>query len=283
MQELNGFIKLFRKFKQWGWYQDNVVKCLFLHCLLMASFRDFEWMGQTLKSGQFVTSYKSLSRDLGFSIQQIRTALKKLESTGELTSTTTNKYTIITVINWDNYQGDERPTNTQSNKRITNEQHADLMNKPLTTFEALKKSTQCATNKKDVESLVNKGIEEIKATLSTQCATNEQQTDNNQITNEQQHLKNIKKNQNRKNSSSARASAAPPTLLSISSFVSENGLNVDAEKFFNHYSEKDWKTEEGKPITDWKRLLRVWDSKELKDKPTYPNGYSNVRRLGDPD
>ena len=129
MPELTGYIKLYRKLTKWGWYQDNVVKSLFLHCLLMASFKDFKWMGKNLVAGQFITSYKSLSEELGFSIQQIRTAIKKLESTGEITSTSTNKYTIVTVLNWELYQIDEvestqSSTNEQqtNNKQATNEQ-----------------------------------------------------------------------------------------------------------------------------------------------------------------
>lgn len=227
MQELNGYIKLFRKLVRWGWYQDSVVKSLFLHCLLMASFRDFSWMDQRLNAGQFVTSYKRLAEDLGFSVQQIRTALKKLESTGEITSTSTNKFTIVTVVNWENYQSDEDIFNTQSNNPTTNEQ----------------------------------------------------QTDNKRTTNEQQHRKNIKKNKKIKNSSTARTRV--PQLSEILSFISEEGLNVDGEKFYKKYSENGWQTEDGKNITDWKKLLRVWDAKELKDKPVYPSGYSGVKYLGD--
>ncbi len=227
MQELNGYIKLFRKLIRWGWYQDSVVKSLFLHCLLMASFKDFSWMEQRLKSGQFVTSYKRLAEDLGFSVQQIRTALKKLESTGEITSTSTNKFTVITVVNWENYQSEEDTSNTNSNNPITNEQ----------------------------------------------------QTSNKRTTNEQQHRKNIKNNKKIKNSSNARARV--PQLSEILSFVSKEGLNVDGEKFFKHYSKNGWQTEDGKKITDWQKLLRVWDSKELKDKSVYKDGYSGVKYLGD--
>ncbi len=130
MAELNGYIKLYRKLVTWGWYQDVVVKSLFLHCLLLASFRDFNWMDKRLSAGQFVTSYKKLAEDLGFSVQQIRTALKKLESTGELTSKSTNKFSIITVMNWENYQIDIEESNTQSNNPITNEQQTN--NKQIT-------------------------------------------------------------------------------------------------------------------------------------------------------
>lgn len=104
MQKLNGFIKVHRKLVQWGWYQDYVVKDLFLHLLLTASFRESQWMGRTIQRGQVVTSYANLAADLGFSVKQIRTALNKLKSTGEVASESTNRYTIITVVNWEKYQ-----------------------------------------------------------------------------------------------------------------------------------------------------------------------------------
>lgn len=104
MQKLNGYIKVHRQMLQWGWYKDPVVKVLFLHLLLTASFKDAEWMGRTIKAGQVVTSYASLSDELGFSVKQIRTALKKLKKTGEVASEGTNKYTVITLVNWAKYQ-----------------------------------------------------------------------------------------------------------------------------------------------------------------------------------
>lgn len=125
MQELNGYIKLYRKLIQWGWYQDHVVKSLFLHLLLTASFKDFEWMGETCRAGQLITGRKRLAEELNFSERQIRTALEKLKSTGEVTTKTTNKYTIITVVNWEDYQCfEEKPTKTSANERPTSDQQA---------------------------------------------------------------------------------------------------------------------------------------------------------------
>lgn len=160
MQELNGYIKLYRKLIQWGWYQDNVVKSLFLHCLLMASFRDFTWMGNCLKAGQFITSYKSLSEELGFSVQQVRTAIKKLESTEEITSKSTNKYTLITVLNWENYQVDEEPSNTVSNNPITNEQQTN--NKRITNEQQHRKNVKNYKNVKNVKNNNTRTREEEK-------------------------------------------------------------------------------------------------------------------------
>ena len=119
---LNGFIKLHRKLVAWGWYQDCVVKDVFLHLLLTANFKDSQWMGVTLKKGQLVTSYKHLSEDLAFSVRQVRTAIDKLKSTGEITTEATNRFTIITVVNWEEYQlFDEKMTNERqtSDKQAT--------------------------------------------------------------------------------------------------------------------------------------------------------------------
>lgn len=120
MQNLNGFIKVHRQMTQWGWYKDTVVKVLFLHLLLTASFRDTEWMGKSIKAGQVVTSFASLSRELGFSVKQIRTAMEKLKKTGEVATEGTNRYTLVTIVNWAKYQGfNEEEASETANKGQT--------------------------------------------------------------------------------------------------------------------------------------------------------------------
>lgn len=86
-------------------------------------------MGETIPRGSFVTSLDSLGKELGLSVQEIRTALKHLISTGELTSKSTNKYRIITVVNYEMYQ----QVNKQPNSPLTSNQQAT--NKQLTTIE----------------------------------------------------------------------------------------------------------------------------------------------------
>lgn len=65
------------------------------------------------------------------SIQVIRTCLHKLKKTGEATCHSTNKFTIITLCNYDNYQSEKEDSNTPTNKPATNEQQTD--NKQTTT------------------------------------------------------------------------------------------------------------------------------------------------------
>ena len=124
-----GFILLYRQITEWEWYQNPNTFRVFLHCLLMANFVDGRFEGQDIKRGQFVTSLQSLAKQTRLTIQQVRTALDHLKSTGEITDRSTSKYRVITVVKYDSYQCDNRQNNRQStgnqqasNKQSTSEQ-----------------------------------------------------------------------------------------------------------------------------------------------------------------
>lgn len=88
--------------------------------------------------------------------------------------------------------------------------------------------------------------------------TNEQQTNNNQITT----LKEYKNKKNKKNNSIRQFT--PPTLDEIENYCRERNNGVDAKKFFEYYSVANWKDSKGNPIKNWKqKMMAVWE----KDKP----------------
>lgn len=119
--ESNGFIKLHRKLLSWEWYKENAVKSVFLHCLLKASFKDFRFEGRAYKAGQLITSTAHLAEETGLTVQQVRTALKKLNKSGEILQNATNKYTVLTVMKWAFYQSVEYDVNKQiTDKQETN-------------------------------------------------------------------------------------------------------------------------------------------------------------------
>lgn len=128
----NGWIYLHRKILDWEWYSDQKTFRLFLHLLLTANHQEKKWLGITIFPGQKLTSHPHLAQETGLGVQSVRTSLLKLKSTGELTVKTTNKYSIITLLNWDSYQkltgkstGNQQATNRllttnkESNKEIT--------------------------------------------------------------------------------------------------------------------------------------------------------------------
>ena len=52
----------------------------------------------------------------------------------------------------------------------------------------------------------------------------------------------------------------PPTLQEIQSYISEKKYNVDAKKFFEWYTESEWKDRDGKPVKNWKLKVITWST-----------------------
>jgi len=102
----------------WGWYSDTNTKSLFLHLLLKANWKDKKFKDFVVKRGQLVTSYKSLREELGLTQDQIRTSLKKLISTKEITKSITSQFTLINIENYCLYQGKDSERSQANPKQI---------------------------------------------------------------------------------------------------------------------------------------------------------------------
>ncbi len=143
--QMNGWVLIHKKITEWQWYRESETLHLFLHLLVMANFKDKEWRGITIKRGQLVTGRKSLARETGLSERQIRTSLNRLKSTSELTIKSTNRYSIITIQNYDEYQSELQDSDQQIDQPNANKRPAsdhDLKNikkkKENNTFSFLK-------------------------------------------------------------------------------------------------------------------------------------------------
>ena len=114
---MSGFITLHRKLLDWEWYSDINTKTVFIHCLLKANWEDKNWQGIDIKRGSFITSVQSLSKELKLTSKQIRLCFSKLQTGNELGIKTTNKYTVLTVVKYDEYQSLEiKKTNKRQTK-----------------------------------------------------------------------------------------------------------------------------------------------------------------------
>lgn len=111
---MNGWIKLFRTILHWEWYKDSKTLHVFIHLLLIANHEDRRWRGFLVRRGCVITSYRKISMATGVSVRSVRTALNRLQSTQELTAKTTNKFTLISIRNYDRYQEVFSTTDTQN-------------------------------------------------------------------------------------------------------------------------------------------------------------------------
>lgn len=128
---MNGdYIKLSRGILDWDWY-GNINTChLFIHMLLKANWKDGRFEGKVIPRGSFVSSYPKLAEECNLTVNELRTALKHLISTGEITVKSQSKYSVFTVKNYCQYQ--------EVNSQITDKSQS--INSQLTTIEEKKES-----------------------------------------------------------------------------------------------------------------------------------------------
>lgn len=134
-----GYVKLWRKTQDSGLMQNHIAFTLFCALLFNASIkgRSFTSNGVTieLSPGVAIFSRVRMASELNISEQQARTALKFLEKLKIVTTKPTNRFTLVSFVNWDTYQQSNnvsQPTNQPAlNQQITSSQPAD--NQHLTT------------------------------------------------------------------------------------------------------------------------------------------------------
>lgn len=131
-----GYIKIWRKLEDSGLLQLPYTLALFMHILMKATHKERKVGTPTgvidLQRGQYISGRHRLAEILKQSEQQIRTSLNRLEQLEIITTTATNRYSIYTIVNYNNYQDD----NQQDNQQITNKQPTD--NQQTTTKQTLK-------------------------------------------------------------------------------------------------------------------------------------------------
>lgn len=130
---MNGHIKLHRSIFDWEWWDDINTFRLFMTILLLANWKDKRWHGKLIRRGSLWTSVPSLADKAGLSIQQTKTALNKLKSTGEITDRATREGRLITVANYELYQSNDAEATDELTRKRTDKQPTS--NRRLTTTE----------------------------------------------------------------------------------------------------------------------------------------------------
>lgn len=141
----NGWISLHRKIRDNPLWKNSQLVHLFLELLLMANHVEtkFLWNGkeQILKRGQLLTGRYRLSEATGISPNSIKDYLMTLGRMGITTSKSTNKFTIITILKYEQYQNiKDKDTSKSTNKTPTKHQ-------PDTTYNNVNNDNNVITSK----------------------------------------------------------------------------------------------------------------------------------------
>lgn len=127
----------------WEWFKDEKTAHFFIYCLLRCNWEEGSFKGITVKKGQFISTIRNMAMESGLSVQEVRTAIKHLKLTQEITQEITQlnsaRFSLISVVNWQLYQDELTQESTQgstrkqhkTNTRTTQEQHRYKNNKNI--------------------------------------------------------------------------------------------------------------------------------------------------------
>jgi len=129
-----GYIVLARKIENenstFRCCRNNTERWMFIKSLLRANFQDVVVNGIELKRGQFLTSIEHFAKETNTTSWKVRAFWHFLGKKGFLTCKATNKYTIITILNYDRYQKAENYFNEKPHaKPQTNQKQTTTDNK----------------------------------------------------------------------------------------------------------------------------------------------------------
>lgn len=136
VEKNTGWVRFYRKSLESTVFEDPKIWFVWSWCLMKANHetKGFPFNGRdiTVERGSFITGRsKALSELRGLTARSYRTAINYLKTTNRITSKATNKFTIITVCNYDIYQpevlqddqqNDQQNDQPTTNKRPTNDQ-----------------------------------------------------------------------------------------------------------------------------------------------------------------
>ena len=120
-----GWIKIWRQLLEWEWSDVPEMVALWVRLLIKATHEDMQWHGVTIVRGQLVTTAAKLAAESGMTVQQVRTCLDRLKASNQIATQTTNKYTIISVCKYDDYQDIESTEQQTNGKQATRKQQTN--------------------------------------------------------------------------------------------------------------------------------------------------------------
>ena len=160
MENKEGWIKIHRKSMDSSVWKSANIWMVWSWCLMKANHEPhkFPFNGDDMEvlTGQFITGINKAILEIPLTCQMFRSAIKYLEKTQRLTIKTTNKFSLITVNKWQEYQVEKE----HANKQITNKQQTS--NKPVTTNKNDKNDKNDKNlNTSEETSQTNKDISEV--------------------------------------------------------------------------------------------------------------------------
>lgn len=115
-----GYIKLWRKSFDSGMHRNHKLWVVWTWILGNVTHKKINYMAGSkiieLQPGQIIFGRKRLASELAMSEPSVRTCLSFLQNHKNVTIKTTNKYSLLTVVNWEIYQSESHKVSSEATK-----------------------------------------------------------------------------------------------------------------------------------------------------------------------
>lgn len=112
-----GFALLHRKIMDVPFYKDPEAAHLWIHLLLRANHEQAmvstDIGDVTCERGEFITGRNTLAFETGLTADRVKALLRKFQNLGMITTKSTNRFTVLKVVKYDEYQSNFCPADVQ--------------------------------------------------------------------------------------------------------------------------------------------------------------------------
>ncbi|HED1796073.1 DNA replication protein [Citrobacter braakii] len=112
-----GFALLHRKIMDVPFYKDSEAAHLWIHLLLRANHEQTvvstDVGNVTCERGEFITGRNALASETGLSADRVKALLRKFQNLGMITTKSNNRFTVLRVVKYDEYQSNFCPAVVQ--------------------------------------------------------------------------------------------------------------------------------------------------------------------------
>lgn len=184
--EDSSWIKLYRKIlKSPIWENEKALK-IWIWCLVKATHKErIQLVGQqevNLEKGQFVFGRKKASEELSMTESTIYKYIKLLEKLQMISVKSNNKFSIVSVEKWEDYQIEDIEKEQQSNNNVFLESNNKLKARTVENSELQKNGNENSNNKQGNNKVTGSNVTATTKIANTKTATittKEQQSNTN--------------------------------------------------------------------------------------------------------
>ena len=120
-----GFTKFPNSLRDAPWRNKPHTVALYFYLRMHANHFENGWNNVALKPGELIIGRESLAKEVGATESQVRTALTHLKSTGHITTKSTNRFTIISFTDKENWDFSRDRIANKTSSEFSNESPAD--------------------------------------------------------------------------------------------------------------------------------------------------------------